>query len=135
MKTPLVGVGVVIFREGRVLLVQRKNEPAAGQWAVPGGKLIYGETLQQAAEREVFEETGIRIKAGAVVHLFEVLEPIHYIIIDLAAEFVSGEPAAADDAADARWISASELNNLPVNEQTLFLLKRKFNFSATNSTA
>ncbi len=131
MKTPQIGVGAVVFRDKQVLLVQRKNPPAAGQWAIPGGKLKYGESLQQAAEREIIEETGVHIKAGAVVYVFEILEPVHYVIIDVSATYINGEPLAADDALDARWVSAPELNTLPVNESTLKLLKIKFNFPAT----
>ncbi len=131
MNIPVIGVGAVVFQKDHVLLVQRKNEPAAGQWAIPGGKLEYGETLKQAAERETFEETGVRIKAGSVVHVFEIFEPVHYVIIDLSADFLGGEPTAADDALNARWVSAAELAAMPVNEHTLFLLRTKFNFSAT----
>ncbi len=131
MITPRVGVGAVVFRDGKVLLVQRKNEPGAGQWAIPGGKLVYGETLKQAAEREILEETGVRINAGDVLHVFELFEPVHYVIIDLNAEYVSGEPRAADDALDARWVAASELTRISVHEQTLSLLKTKCNFPAT----
>ena len=61
---PRVGVGAVVLREGRVLLVRRGAAPANGLWAIPGGALELGETLQEGAEREILEETGILIRAG-----------------------------------------------------------------------
>ena len=64
---PRVGVGAVVLREGRVLLVRRGVAPARGLWAIPGGGLRIGETLQEGAEREILEETGIVIRAGAPV--------------------------------------------------------------------
>ena len=63
---PRVGVGAVVLREGRVLLVRRGVAPAWGLWAIPGGGLRIGETLQEGAEREILEETGIVIRAGAL---------------------------------------------------------------------
>ena len=68
-QAPCVAVGAIVFKEDRVLLVRRGKAPSREQWAIPGGSVILGESLQQAAEREVFEETGIRILAG---------EPITY---------------------------------------------------------
>ncbi len=128
MKEPQVAVGAVVFRENKVLLVQRKNAPAAGQWAIPGGRVKRGETLKAAAEREVLEETGVRIEAGKTVYVFEYINSFHYIIIDLEAVYISGNPAAADDALDARWVSAGELAALDVTPSTLQLLKEKYHF-------
>ena len=128
MNEPQVAVGAVVFRENRVLLVQRKNEPAAGQWAIPGGRVKQGETLKSAAEREVFEETGLRIKAGEPVYVLEYIDSVHYIIIDLDAEYISGDPIPADDASDARWVSSDELAALHVTPSTLKLLKEKYDF-------
>ncbi len=130
MKEPQVAVGAVVFKENRVLLVQRKNEPAAGQWAVPGGRVNRGETLKAAAERELFEETGIRIEAGKPVYVFEYIRTFHYVIIDLDAVYISGEAVAADDALDVRWVSAAELTTLDVTSSTLQLLREKYDFTS-----
>ena len=134
--SPRVAVGAVVFRQSRVLLVQRRNPPARGTWAIPGGSVRLGESLGQAAERETREETGVIIRAGAPVYTFDVVERdargavrFHYVIVDLAAEYVSGAPRAGDDALDARWVSAAELDNLPVNTATRRLLRRRFGFS------
>ncbi len=132
---PRIAVGAVVFKDGGVLLVQRANPPSQGKWAIPGGSVRLGETLQQAAEREIMEETGVVIRAGDPIFVFDVIEPddrggvrFHYVIVDLSAQYVSGEPRAADDAADARWITEAELAVLKVNPATRRLLKKHFNF-------
>lgn len=133
--TPQAGVGAIVFHQNRVLLVKRGQAPNAGQWAIPGGRIRLGETLQQAAEREILEETGVHIKAGEPVFAFDVIQQneqadcqLHYVVVDLAAEYISGEPVAGDDAAEARWISAAELGSLQVNQITLQLLKSRYQF-------
>jgi len=134
-KSPQVGVGAVVFHQNRVLLIKRGQPPNAGQWAIPGGRIKMGETLQQAAEREILEETGINIKAGEPVFAFDLIQRddesqcrLHYVVVDLAAEYLGGEPVAADDAAEARWVGASELAGLPVNETTRQLLLTHYQF-------
>jgi len=128
---PRVGVGAVVVREGRVLLVRRGADPARGLWAIPGGGLRLGETLQQGAEREILEETGIMIRAGAPVFVCDSFEMdddgryrFHYVIIDLAADYLSGEMKASDDALEARWVSPAEIRNLTVTRTTLKLLQQ-----------
>ena len=132
---PRVAVGAVVFKEDRVLLVRRGQPPAKGRWAIPGGSVEIGETLQQAAEREIREETGIRIRANKPIYTFDVIERdesegirFHYVITDLSADYVSGELAAGDDAVEARWVSAEEIKTLAVNKKTLGLLQNKFDF-------
>ncbi len=132
---PQVAVGDVVFKNGKCLLVLRKNPPSGGYWAIPGGSVNLGESLQTAAEREIREETGIVIRAGDPVHVFDTIERdeqgkirFHYVIADLKAEYVSGEPAAGDDAGDARWFSAEEMGNARIHPLTVRLLKEKFNF-------
>jgi 8-oxo-dGTP diphosphatase len=112
---PRVAVGAVVIRDGRVLLVRRGKAPASGLWAIPGGSVRLGETLKQAAEREILEETGLTIRAADPLLTFESIHRdaagrvrFHYVIVDLAAEYVSGTLAPADDASDARWFSRAE---------------------------
>ncbi|MBX2991213.1 MAG: NUDIX hydrolase [Bacteroidetes bacterium] len=133
--TPRVGVGAVVFNDARVLLVKRGTPPSEGLWAIPGGRLELGESLQQAAEREILEETGVVIRAGSPVFTFDVIERnasgeirFHYVIVDLAAEYISGEPIPDDDAHEARWISEGELSDLDVSDKTLELLREIFHF-------
>ena len=128
---PGVGVGAVVVHEGCVLLVRRAHPPRAGQWTVPGGKVAFGESLQEAAEREVREETGVSVAAGAPLHTFELMEngtdgqpAWHYVIVDLRAESLAGEPVAATDAAEAAWFNAEQLGRLKLDGETRRLLRR-----------
>jgi 8-oxo-dGTP diphosphatase len=132
---PRVAVGAIVFKNNKVLLVRRGKPPARGFWAIPGGSVKICETLQRAAEREIFEETGITIQALKPVFTFDYIEQdevgcarFHYVIIDLTAEYVGGEPRAGDDAAEARWISSQEIATLKVSSKTRQLLKERFNF-------
>ena len=129
---PIVGVGAIVIKEGKVLLVKRAAAPSRGLWAIPGGSLELGETLQRGAEREILEEIGIRIRAGAPVYTFDFLEydtknklQYHFVIVDMEAEYVAGEVQAADDALDARWVSPEDLRSMSVSGNTLKILRER----------
>lgn len=116
-ESPLVGVGAVVVREGRVLLVRRGSEPLKGQWSLPGGMLELGESLAQGVAREVKEETGLDVE---VVELVEFLDRIHregarvryhYVIADYLCRVVGGELQAASDADAVRWVERAEWNS------------------------
>ncbi len=122
---PVVGVGGIVLRDGKVLLVRRANPPYAGQWAIPGGKVQAGETLAEAVVREIFEETAIRVSCGELLYHFEHIErhdddelARHYVVLDFAAHYLSGTVQAADDALEARWLSMDELSQWPINPLT-----------------
>lgn len=132
---PRVAVGAVVFKDDRVLLVRRGKAPALGQWAIPGGSVRLGETLQAAAEREIREETGIRIVAGKPIYTFDVVDRdaenrirYHYVIIDFEATYQGGALRAGDDALEARWVAADELKGLAVSRPTRQLLRRRYGF-------
>ena len=132
---PRVAVGAIVFKDNRVLLVRRGKPPARDLWAIPGGSVEVCETLQRAAEREIFEETGITIQALEPVFTFDYIEKdefgcarFHYVIIDLLADYVKGEPQAGDDATEARWVSSQEIANLKVSSKTRQLLKERYDF-------
>lgn len=126
---PLVGVGAIIVKNGKVVLVKRGHAPLLGEWSIPGGLLEVGETLRQGAEREALEETGLVVRATELLGVFERLVPddqkrirFHYILVDFLCEFVSGELLASGDAADARWFTASEVGKLPLAEDTVAVI-------------
>ena len=132
---PRVAVGAIVFRNDKVLLVRRANAPSEDLWAIPGGKVKLGESLKQAAEREIKEETGITIRAREPVFTFDHIETdgnnrvrFHYVIVDLNADYVSGQPRPGDDALEARWISSSQLKGLNVSQKTLEALAQLFKF-------
>ena len=73
---PLIGVGAVVIRHARVLLVRRDKAPRAGRWSLPGGRQRLGETLREAAAREVREETGIEIEVMALLDVVDFLADV-----------------------------------------------------------
>jgi len=129
-EVPRVGVGAVVIEDSTVLLVRRGIPPSKGLWAIPGGHIELGETIQETAEREILEETGIVIKAHEPIYTFDLIERdgdnrvrYHYIVVDVRGEYISGEPLGADDALEARWFSWEEILELPVSKNTVRLLK------------
>ena len=132
---PRVAVGAFVFKNDHVLLIRRAKAPSEDLWAIPGGKVRLGESLQKAAEREIKEETGITIRAREPVYAFDHIETdgnnrirFHYVIVDLCADYGSGAPRPGDDAREARWISTTALKSLHVSKKTLEVLAQLFSF-------
>ncbi|WDI31753.1 NUDIX domain-containing protein [Hyphococcus flavus] len=108
-----IGVGAVVFKGDDILVIKRGKPPFQGQWSIPGGGLENGERLVDAVIREVREETGLEIELLGLLNVFEAIPaetgfPAHTILIDYVAEWISGEPAAADDAMEAEFVSMDE---------------------------
>lgn len=128
-RRPLIGVGAVVFNAaGEVLLIKRGKEPQYGRWMVPGGTLEWGETLEEAAVREVREETGIDIVIETFVEIIEAITPgdsgFHYVIMDFAAHARSGVLAAGSDALDAAWVSAEGQHEYDLSEELVAVIEK-----------
>lgn len=129
-KAPIAAVGVVVVKGDKVLLVRRGQEPGRGRWGLPGGAVELGETVAQAAEREVDEECGIEIEIRDVIEVIDRIIPddgrirYHYILIDLLAEHRRGDPTASSDAAEVRWVSENELDQLELSQATCRVIRK-----------
>ncbi|MFV1960794.1 MAG: NUDIX hydrolase [Acidimicrobiia bacterium] len=123
-EVPLVGVGVVLVENGRLLLIKRGNEPGKGLWAVPGGKVRIGETLKAAAQREAAEETGLNVDVGDVAWVGEHLTDTHHIVlIDFYAKATGGELAASDDAEEVEWVPLDAVDSYPLTPTMVDLIE------------
>lgn len=107
-------MGVVCLKGGDVLLIRRGKPPRLGEWSIPGGRLEWGERVEDAALRELQEETGVRAEIAGLLEVVDGLFDAerHYVLIDYAALWRAGEPAAGDDAAEARFWPAAEAIDL-----------------------
>ncbi|UKJ77867.1 NUDIX hydrolase [Azospirillum brasilense] len=122
---PWVGVGAVVWRGDRVLLIRRGRPPRMGQWSLPGGAQSVGETVFETAVREVLEETGLHVVPTEVVTVVDAMTlddagavQYHYTIVEVAAESPEGEAVCADDALEARWATVDEAAELTEWDET-----------------
>ena len=114
---PCVGA-VVTDGQGRLLMIKRGHEPGAGLWSVPGGRIEPGETDTEALVREMFEETGLVVEVGRLIGRVQRPGPNGAVIDirDYAATVTGGTLRPGDDAADARWVEAADLDSLEITE-------------------
>ena len=127
--SPIKAVSVAIVHDGRFLLVKRGRPPAFGLYAFPGGRVESGETLAQAAHREVMEETGALV--GDLRHLVDIEIPsepdatqIEFILSVHAARLHGGTVKAGDDAAEVAWLSVDEMQHLPLAGSVLEIARQ-----------
>ena len=132
---PLVGVGVMLIRDNSLLLVRRKYDPDAGYWAIPGGHLDLSEKVEDAAEREAYEETGFIVKVSNLAGIIDKIMydsngkvEYHYVLINYFVEQIEGdknqEPTPDSDALDARFVPFDELKDYTLTESLIELLKQ-----------
>lgn len=128
---PTVGVGAIVWRAGRVLLIRRGQPPRRGEWSLPGGKQEWGETLEEALRREVFEETALRLGPLALVDVVDLIArdddgrvAHHYTLVDYTAEALSADARAGDDAAAVAWFALHELDGLGLWSKTRAVIGR-----------
>ena len=141
---PTVAVLAIVLRDGEATLVQRKNPPDAGLWGFPGGRLEFGETLGEGACRELEEETGIIATPGPLVDVQEVFRPLdltkgqqpdyHFLLMGVLCSYVEGEPVAADDALDARFVPFDDVfqSRLDLCPDVGDMLRKAIELSATH---
>lgn len=129
---PIVGVGAVVFKDDKILMIKRSQEPRKGQWSLPGGAQHLGETVKEAVLREIFEETALTVKITSFIDAVDFIEwgenkdrPLfHYTLLDYSAEYVSGDLAAGSDAADARFFEIKDILALPLWAETKRVIKQ-----------
>jgi len=128
---PVVGLGAVVWHEGKVLMIKRGQPPRAGIWSLPGGGQMLGETVEEGIRRELREETGVEVDLLGLVAVIDSVQRdatgrvlYHYTIIDYAARWRSGVTMAGDDAADAAWFTPKELAQLDLWEETMRVIEQ-----------
>ncbi|RTZ45723.1 NUDIX domain-containing protein [Candidimonas sp. SYP-B2681] len=113
---PVPAAVAAVIRGGDILLVRRAHQPNAGKWALPGGKIKFGESIETAVLRELFEETLVVAEVRQVFNAVDIFDKNedgalrqHFILIAVLCRWVSGEPQARDDALEARWFPVAGL--------------------------
>ncbi len=123
---PVPAVGVVCLRGAEVLLIRRGKPPRQGEWSLPGGRVEWGETTQDAALRELREETGVEAELTGLLAVVDGIFPAadkHYVLIDYAARWLSGEPHAGDDAVEARFTPLADIGRLGLWSETVRIIR------------
>jgi mutator protein MutT len=122
----------VLIEAGRVLLIKRGKQPLRGRWSLPGGAVEAGETLEQALQREMREETLLEVRVGPLVAAFDRIERegerllYHHVILDFLCERVSGEAQAASDAEAVAWAAPRELSRYDLTAKALEVVREGF---------
>lgn len=122
---PIVGVGVVVWRDDKFLLVRRGKAPNQGQWSLPGGAQQLGETVFEAARREIMEETALDVEILGLVDVVDGIKvddrgrvQFHYTLVDVVAQSNLGEAVAGDDATAVDWYQLDDLADLGLWSET-----------------
>ncbi len=139
---PVLAASVAVFRDGKVLLATRTKPPADRLWSLPGGKVEAGETLEEAALRELAEEVGVsarilgfnrhveifgRDAQGAVTH--------HFVVASFIGEWLSGEPRPGPEAGAVMWADPLRLGGLPTTRELGEVLRRAHRLYAGEAPA
>jgi len=133
---PLVGVGAVAIRDGKILLIKRAFEPGAGKWSVPGGIVEVGEKLSDACIRETEEETGLQVEVLELINVFDMIDKdeegkvkYHYILVDFLVKPVGGEERLSKETADMKWVTRDESKQLDMTRTARRALDELFGSS------
>lgn len=140
---PVVGVGGVVIRDDRALIVRRGTEPLKGQWSIPGGTLHLGETLAEGVRRELREETGLEVTVLDLIEIFERIfyeetgsadaDPppgarprYHFVIADYLCEAPEGTPRAGSDVTDLAFVTEEELPRYGLSPTATRVVRKAF---------
>ncbi|MBI2902155.1 MAG: NUDIX hydrolase [Candidatus Methylomirabilis oxyfera] len=128
---PILAVGAVVVKDGKVLLVKRGREPGRGLWTLPGGAVRQGEGLKAAVTRELREECGIEVAVEEIAEVVQRMIPdadgrmrYHYVILDYRTRWLRGDPSPSDDVEEARWVDIAELSYYQMTRGTADLIRR-----------
>jgi len=128
---PIMAVGAIVVKDGRVLLARRGKQPSYGLWSVPGGAVRLGERLRPATQREIREECGIEVELTDVIEVVERMVrddggriQYHYVIVDYLARWVSGELAPSAEVLEARWVPPEEFPQYQMTAGTAEVIHR-----------
>lgn len=118
-RNPLLTVDIIIETGSGIVLVERKNEPRG--WALPGGFVDYGESLEQAAVREALEETGLRVTLTGQLHTYSDpgRDPRHHTVSTVFTATASGIPRAGDDAGAVRVVPVTAIPKLVFDHNSI----------------
>ena len=132
---PVVGVGAVVVRDGKALVVKRAHEPRKGEWSLPGGLLELGESLQDAVRREIKEETSLDIDVGPIIETFDRVHRddhgkirYHFVIVDFLCWANGGDAAPGSDADGVAWVTPAEIDDYGINAHAKAVILRGLNY-------
>ena len=137
---PKAGASAVLFRGEAVLLVERGDGPSEGLWSLPGGSIEAGETAEDAARREVNEETGLEAHIVGLAGVYDIIDRdetdavvLHYVLATYFGRIGDGAPKPGGDARDARLVAIAELADLPMTPGTRHVIEEARRLLAANA--
>ena len=123
----------MVIADGRTLLIRRGSAPLLGQWSIPGGMLELSESIAEGVRRELAEETGLEVRVGDLIEVFERIVPgedgrtrYHFVILDYLCEMVSGVARAGSDVTDVAWAREDELEKYALTAIATRVIQRAF---------
>lgn len=123
----------MVIAGGRTLLIRRGSAPLLGQWSIPGGMLELSESIAEGVRRELAEETGLEVRVGDLIEVFERIVPgedgrtrYHFVILDYLCEMVSGVARAGSDVTDVAWAREDELEKYALTAIATRVIQRAF---------
>jgi len=129
----MVGVGAVIVRNGKILLIKRAFPPGKDKWSVPGGLVEIGEKLSDACAREVEEETGLKVDVLELINVFDMIDRddegkvrYHYILVEFLAKPTGGTEAPSVEATDMKWVTHEESQSMDMTRTARRALSELF---------